>query len=52
MPKLVRQGVSQRTFDNIDDLFSGINGLLQGKTDKTGNDFGRVLINIGGASAA
>ena len=26
--------------NNIDDLFSGVNGLLQGKLDKAGNDFG------------
>ena len=32
-------------FNNIDDLFSGINGLLQGKLDKAGNDFGRVVVN-------
>lgn len=31
--------------NNIDDFFSGVNGLLQGKTEKAGNDFGRVLIN-------
>ena len=30
---------------NIDDLFSGVNGLLQGKPQKAGDDFGRVLIN-------
>lgn len=33
--------------NNIGDLFSGINGLLQGKLDKAGHDFGRVLINTG-----
>ena len=32
-------------FNNIDDLFSGINGLSQGKLDKAGNDFGRVVVN-------
>jgi phospholipid-binding lipoprotein MlaA len=47
VPKLVRQGVSN-VFGNIDDLFSGINGLLQGKTEKAGNDFGRVLVNMWG----
>jgi phospholipid-binding lipoprotein MlaA len=47
VPKLVRQGVSN-VFGNIDDLFSGINGLLQGKTEKAGNDFGRVLVNFWG----
>jgi phospholipid-binding lipoprotein MlaA len=44
VPKLVRTGVSN-FFNNLDDLFSGINGLLQGKPDKAGNDFGRVLVN-------
>jgi ABC-type transporter lipoprotein component MlaA len=28
--------------------FSGINGLLQGKTEKAGNDFGRVIVNFWG----
>jgi phospholipid-binding lipoprotein MlaA len=32
---------------NIDDLFSGINGLLQGKLEKAGHDFGRVTLNTG-----
>ena len=44
VPKLVRTGVSN-FFNNIDDLFSGLNALLQGKPDKAGNDFGRVLLN-------
>jgi phospholipid-binding lipoprotein MlaA len=44
VPKLVRTGVSN-FFNNIDDLFSGINALLQGKPDKAGDDFGRVLLN-------
>jgi phospholipid-binding lipoprotein MlaA len=44
VPKLVRLGVSN-FFNNIDDLFSGINALLQGKPDKAGEDFGRVLVN-------
>ncbi len=47
VPKLVRQGVSN-VFGNIDDLFSGINSLLQGKTDKAGNDFGRIVVNMWG----
>ena len=47
VPRLVRLGVSN-VFGNIDDLFSGINGLLQGKTEKAGNDFGRVLVNSWG----
>lgn len=44
VPQLIRTGVSN-VFNNIDDLFSGVNALLQGKTDKAGNDFGRVLLN-------
>ena len=34
-------------FNNIDDLFSVINDLLQGSSDKAGNDMGRVMINTG-----
>jgi phospholipid-binding lipoprotein MlaA len=45
-PRLVRLAISN-VFNNIDDLFSGINGLLQGKPEKAGNDFGRVLVNTG-----
>lgn len=44
IPKPIRTGVSN-VFNNIDDLFSGVNALLQGKPDKAGNDFGRVLLN-------
>jgi phospholipid-binding lipoprotein MlaA len=44
MPGLVRTGLSN-FYNNIDDLFSGINGLLQGKTEKAGHDFGRVMVN-------
>jgi phospholipid-binding lipoprotein MlaA len=44
VPKLVRTGVSN-FFNNIDDLFSGVNALLQGNTDSAGNDFGRVMLN-------
>ena len=44
LPKPVRTGVSN-FFNNIDDLFSGVNALLQGKPDKAGNDFGRVMLN-------
>ncbi len=46
VPKFVQTAASNYS-NNIDDLFSGINGLLQGKLDKAGNDFGRVLINTG-----
>jgi len=44
--KPIRMAISN-VFNNIDDLFSGINGLLQGKWDKAGNDFGRVVVNSG-----
>jgi phospholipid-binding lipoprotein MlaA len=43
-PQLLRTGLSN-FYNNIDDLFSGINGLLQGKTEKAGHDFGRVMVN-------
>jgi phospholipid-binding lipoprotein MlaA len=44
VPKVGRDIVSN-FFGNIEDLFSGISGLLQGKFDKAGHDFGRVIIN-------
>lgn len=44
IPQPIRIGVSN-VFNNIDDLFSGINALLQGKPDKAGDDFGRVMLN-------
>jgi phospholipid-binding lipoprotein MlaA len=44
VPQLVRNGVSN-FFNNIDDLFSALNGALQGKPDKFGNDMGRVMLN-------
>ena len=34
-------------FGNIDDLFSFVNGVLQGKPDKAGHDLGRVITNTG-----
>jgi phospholipid-binding lipoprotein MlaA len=46
VPQFMRQGVSN-VFNNIQDLFSGINGVLQGKLDKAGDDFGRVVLNTG-----
>lgn len=46
VPSFIRTGVSNY-MNNIDDLFSGVNGMLQGKLDKAGNDFGRVMINTG-----
>ena len=44
VPSPVRTAVSN-VFGNIEDLFSAVNGLLQGKTDKAGNDLGRVMVN-------
>ena len=43
-PAPVRASVSN-FFGNIDDLFSGINHVLQGKKERAGDDFGRVLLN-------
>jgi len=44
VPVLVRTGVSN-FFNNIEDLFSALNGMLQGKPDKAGTDLGRVMLN-------
>ena len=44
VPKFMRTAFAN-VFNNIDDLFSAVNGLLQGKPDKAGNDLGRVMIN-------
>lgn len=35
-------------FGNIEDGFSALNGLLQGKWDKAGNDLGRLTVNVWG----
>ncbi|MCL2297019.1 MAG: VacJ family lipoprotein [Proteobacteria bacterium] len=43
----IGRAIINNFFRNIDDLFSGISGLLQGKFDKAGHDFGRVIINTG-----
>lgn len=45
-PKPVRQAVTN-FFGNIDDMFSFVNDLLQGKPEKAGNDLGRVITNTG-----
>ena len=45
-PKLVQTGV-RNFFGNIDDFFSFINGMLQNKPEKAGNDLGRVITNTG-----
>jgi phospholipid-binding lipoprotein MlaA len=44
VPSIIRTGINNY-FNNIDDLFSAVNGLLQGKLDKAGHDMGRVMIN-------
>jgi phospholipid-binding lipoprotein MlaA len=43
-PELIRTGVSN-FFGNIDDLFTGINNVLEGRGQQAGDDFGRVLLN-------
>ena len=44
VPEPVRTGVSN-FFGNIDDLFTGINNMLEGNGNQAGDDFGRVLLN-------
>lgn len=44
VPNFIRKGVSN-VFNNIDDAFSAINGILQGNLDQAGNDLGRVMVN-------
>jgi phospholipid-binding lipoprotein MlaA len=44
VPEPVRRGVSN-VFNNVADLWSGINNVLQGKGDAAGQDFGRVIVN-------
>lgn len=46
VPLPIRTGVSN-FYNNIEDLFSAFNGLLQGKPDKAGHDLGRVILNTG-----
>jgi phospholipid-binding lipoprotein MlaA len=45
-PQPVRLAVTN-FFGNIDDMFSVVNDMLQGKGDKAGNDLGRVITNTG-----
>ncbi len=45
-PSFVRTAITNYV-NNIDDLFSVVNDLLQGKWEKMGNDMGRVMINTG-----
>jgi phospholipid-binding lipoprotein MlaA len=44
VPSIIRKAVNN-AFNNIDDLFSAVNDLLQGKLEKAGDDMGRVLLN-------
>lgn len=47
VPRPVRSAV-RTFFGNIDDGFSALNGLLQGKWDKAGDDLGRITVNVWG----
>ena len=44
VPELVRTGVSN-VFNNVEDLISAVNSLLQGKLDKFDDDLARVVLN-------
>ena len=44
LPGPVKTGVTN-FFSNIEDVFIGVNNLLQGKVPQAASDFGRVLIN-------
>jgi phospholipid-binding lipoprotein MlaA len=44
LPSPIRTGVTN-FFGNIEDIFIGVNNLLQGKVPEAINDFGRVMIN-------
>jgi phospholipid-binding lipoprotein MlaA len=44
LPSPIRTGVTN-FFGNIDDLFIGVNNLLQGKVPEALSDWGRVVIN-------
>jgi phospholipid-binding lipoprotein MlaA len=44
VPDPIRTGVSN-VFNNVEDLISAVNDLLQGKLDKLDNDLARVLLN-------
>ncbi len=43
-PEVIRTGISN-FFGNIEDLFVGINNVLEGNGNRAGDDFGRVLLN-------
>lgn len=44
LPQPVRQGVSN-VFDNLDDVYAGLNHALQGRGSQASTDFGRVIVN-------
>lgn len=44
VPELIRTGVSNFS-GNLDDLFTGVNNVLEGRGQQAGDDFGRVLLN-------
>ncbi len=46
VPAPIRTSVSN-VFNNIDDLISAVNDLLQGDFDRFGDDMGRVILNTG-----
>ena len=46
VPAPIRTSISN-VFNNIDDLISAVNDLLQGDLDRFGNDMGRVILNTG-----
>jgi len=43
-PQPIRSGITN-FFGNIEDLFVGINNVLEGNGNRAGDDFGRVLLN-------
>jgi phospholipid-binding lipoprotein MlaA len=45
-PQFIQLGI-RNFFGNVDDFFSFINAMLQGKPDKAGHDLGRVITNTG-----
>lgn len=44
LPEPLRRGIGN-AFDNLDDVYIGVNHGLQGRGSQAGTDFGRVLIN-------
>ncbi|HVJ74416.1 MAG TPA: VacJ family lipoprotein [Casimicrobiaceae bacterium] len=47
VPRPVQSAV-HTFFGNIEDGFSALNGLMQGKWEKAGNDLGRITVNVFG----